>query len=261
MELICDYREHHILKQLNICISINKDKYKDVDIKKENLVVGDFQIGNMIFERKTHQDLASSILDGRYQEQSNRLMEHATNNPHLKIIYIVEGNLDLYFNQHNIDKDKIMSSVMSLFYEKGFQVLLTKHVNETSDYLLKFCLKYYTKYVLQGGGGENDNPEGVPSVIANPMICLPKKKSSQIHKDNIGILMLCNVPHISTHVATQLLAPFDNQLGDFLQKIQSDPTYLETIKIMSQGKDKKERKLAKNIRTILGEFFGGPNMV
>ena len=230
-------------------------------IKKENLVVGDFQIGNMIFERKTHQDLASSILDGRYQEQSNRLMEHATNNPHLKIIYIVEGNLDLYFNQHNIDKDKIMSSVMSLFYEKGFQVLLTKHVNETSDYLLKFCLKYYTKYVLQGGGGENDNSEGVPSVIENPMICLPKKKSSQIHKDNIGILMLCNVPHISTHVATQLLAPFDNQLGDFLQKIQSDPTYLETIKIMSQGKDKKERKLAKNIRTTLGEFFGGPNMV
>ena len=235
-----------------MCISINKDKYKDVDIKKENLVVGDFQIGNMIFERKTHQDLASSILDGRYQEQSNRLMEHASNNPHLKIIYIVEGNLDLYFNQHNIDKDKIMSSVMSLFYEKGFQVLLTKHVNETSDYLLKFCLKYYTKYVLQGG-------EGTQSVIANPMICLPKKKSSQIHKDNIGILMLCNVPHISTHVATQLLAPFDNHLGDFLQKIRSEPTYLETIKIMSQGKDKKERKLAKNIRTTLGEFFGESN--
>ena len=223
-----------------------------MDIKKENLVVGDFQIGNMIFERKTHQDLASSILDGRYQEQSNRLMEHASNNPHLKIIYIVEGNLDLYFNQHNIDKDKIMSSVMSLFYEKGFQVLLTKHVNETSDYLLKFCLKYYTKYVLQGG-------EGTQSVIANPMICLPKKKSSQIHKDNIGILMLCNVPHISTHVATQLLAPFDNHLGDFLQKIRSEPTYLETIKIMSQGKDKKERKLAKNIRTTLGEFFGESN--
>ena len=235
-----------------MCISINKDKYKDVDIKKENLVVGDFQIGNMIFERKTHQDLASSILDGRYQEQSNRLMEHASNNPHLKIIYIVEGNLDLYFNQHNIDKDKIMSSVMSLFYEKGFQVLLTKHINETSDYLLKFCLKYYTKYVLQGG-------EGTQSVIANPMICLPKKKSSQIHKDNIGILMLCNVPHISTHVATQLLAPFDNHLGDFLQKIRSEPTYLETIKIMSQGKDKKERKLAKNIRTTLGEFFGESN--
>lgn len=252
MELVCDYREHHILKQLNMCISINKDKYKDVDIKKENLVVGDFQIGNMIFERKTHQDLASSILDGRYQEQSNRLVLHASNNPHLKIIYIVEGNLDLYFNQHNIDKDKIMSSVMSLFYEKGFQVLLTKHVNETSDYLLKFCLKYYTKYVLQGG-------EGTQSVIANPMICLPKKKSSQIHKDNIGILMLCNVPHISTHVATQLLAPFDNHLGDFLQKIRSEPTYLETIKIMSQGKDKKERKLAKNIRTTLGEFFGESN--
>lgn len=260
MELVSDYREHHVLKRLDQCLIQHEDKYKNVIIKKENLVVGDFQIGNMIFERKTHQDLASSILDGRYQEQSNRLVEHATNNPHLKIIYIVEGNLDLYFNQHNIDKDKIMSSIMSLFYEKGFQVLLTKHINETSDYLLKFCLKYYTKYAVQGGGGEGEGEcehgEGSSSMIANPMICLPKKKSSQIHKDNIGILMLCNVPHISTHVATQLLAPFDNQLGDFLQKIKGDPSYLETIKIVSQGKDKKERKLAKNIRTTLGEFFG-----
>jgi ERCC4-type nuclease len=257
MDLVCDYRERHVLKRLEQCLLQDKDKYNNISIKKENLVVGDFQIGNMIFERKTHQDLASSILDGRYQEQSNRLVEHGTNNPHLKIVYIVEGNLDLYFNQHNIDKDKIMSSVMSLFYEKGFQVLLTKHINETSDYLLKFCLKYYTKYAVQGGGGgECEDGEDSSSMVSNSLICLPKKKSSQIHKDNIGILMLCNVPHISAHVATQLLAPFDNQLGNFLQKIKDDSSYLETIKIITQGKDKKERKLAKNIRTTLVEYFG-----
>lgn len=254
MELICDYREHHIVKQLNNVLELHREKFKNIIIKKENLVVGDFQIGNMIFERKTHQDMASSILDGRYQEQSNRLMDHARNNPQLKIIYIVEGNLDLYFNQHNIDKDKIMSCVMSLFYEKGFQVLLTKHVNETSDYLLKFCLKYYTKFSFtQNGDGEQKQYES--PVIISPMICLPKKKSSQIHKENIGILMLCNIPHISTHVAIQLLEPFGNQLCDFLCKIRDDPSYLETIKITSQGKVKKQRKLAKNVRDVLMDFF------
>ena len=252
MQLICDYREKHALKRINQVLENPKDSMKDMKIQTENLALGDFQIGNMLFERKTHQDLASSILDGRYQEQSNRLVEHASHNPHLKVIYIVEGNLDLYFNQHNIDRDKIMSCIMSLFYEKGFQVLLTKHLNETCEYLLKFCVKYYTKYSNSqeggGGGGDSEVPPPVP-------ICLQaKKKSSQLQKENIGIHMLCNVPHISAHIATQLLEPFENSLTDFLQKIRTEPQYLDGIKI--QTRDKKERKLAKNIREVLVEYFG-----
>ena len=72
MQLICDYREKHALKRINQVLENPKDSMKDMKIQTENLALGDFQIGNMLFERKTHQDLASSILDGRYQEQSNR---------------------------------------------------------------------------------------------------------------------------------------------------------------------------------------------
>ena len=248
MELICDYREKHALKRFS------GDKYKDVFIKTQNLALGDFQIGNMLFERKTHQDLASSILDGRYQEQSNRLNELATENPDLKVIYIIEGNLDLYFNQHNISKDNIMSCIMSLFYEKGFQVLLTKHLNETCDYLFKFCVKYYSKYAGAASGG--DNGETNDNEISPPQTIMfqAKKKSSQINKDNIGIMMLTNVPHISVHVATQLLEPFAFNVTDFLQKIRSDPEYLSGLKVKT--KDNKERKLAKNIRELLLDYFG-----
>tara|TARA_B100000886_G_scaffold2727_1_gene1752 strand:- start:2826 stop:3590 length:765 start_codon:yes stop_codon:yes gene_type:complete len=254
MDLICDYREKHALKRFS------GDKYKDVIIKTQNLALGDFQIGNMLFERKTHQDLASSILDGRYQEQSNRLKELATENPNLKVIYIIEGNLDLYFNQHNISKDKIMSCTMSLFYEKGFQVLLTKHLNETCDYLFKFCVKYYSKYA--GGASATststggDNGETNDDEISSPQTIMfqAKKKSSQINKDNIGIMMLTNVPHISVHVATQLLEPFAFKITDFLQKIRSDPEYLSGLKVKT--KDNKERKLAKNIRELLMDYFG-----
>ena len=66
--------------------------------------------------------------------------------------------------------------------------------------------------------------------------------------------MLSNVPRISTHVATQLLEPFDFKLIDFLEKIKEDPEYLNELKL--QTKDKKERKLAKNIREVLLEYFG-----
>ena len=243
MNLICDYRETHAIQQFNKIIENNKDKYENIKISNSNLALGDFQIGNMLFERKTHKDLASSILDGRYQEQSNRLIEHGKNNSNIKIIYIIEGNLDLYFNQHNINKDKIISCVMSLMYEKGFQVLLTKHLNETCEYLIKFCLKYYTKYHEQIGGNHH-----------HEIMIQPKKKASQIQKTNIGIMMLCNVPHISVHVASQLLEPFDNNLTNFLIKIKENNEYLKNIKIKT--KENKERKLAKNIRETLIEYFG-----
>ena len=127
---------------------------------------------------------------------------------------------------------------------------MTKHLNETCEYLLKFCVKYYTKYSnsQEGGGDDGEAPPPVP-------ICLQaKKKSSQLQKENIGIHMLCNVPHISAHIATQLLEPFENNLTDFLEKIRTEPQYLDGIKIKTR--DKKERKLAKNIREVLVEYFG-----
>ena len=123
MELVCDYREKFITNQLDKMIKT--DKYKNISLKKENLHLGDFIIGNMIIERKSHQDLASSILDGRYKEQSNRLYEYTKENPDKKIIYFIEGNFDLYFQNHNINKDKLISCIMSLFYEKGFFVIMT----------------------------------------------------------------------------------------------------------------------------------------
>ena len=67
-------------------------------------------------------------------------------------------------------------------------------------------------------------------------------------------MMLTNVPHISVHVATQLLEPFAFKITDFLQNIRSDPEYLSGLKVKT--KDNKERKLAKNIRELLMDYFG-----
>lgn len=237
MELICDYREKHILKQINIVLDLNKNKeeniYKDLNIKSENLHLGDFIIGNMIIERKTHRDLASSILDGRYKEQSNRLQEYLKENPDKKVVYFIEGNFNLFIKNHNIDKDKLISCIMSLFYEKGFFVIMTNNICETTNFLLKFCIKYHNKYKntyedKKGGG----------------CIKINKKKNSQINKENIGIMMLSNIPNVSEKIAIQLLEPFNNSIYKFMEKIREDSDYLNNFKIKSKDK---ERKLGKNI--------------
>ncbi len=242
MELICDYREKSVYNKLNKLVENNK--YKDITIINKNLSLGDFTFGNIIIERKTHQDLASSILDGRYKEQCFRLDEYRKENPNTKIIYFIEGNFDLYFNSHNIDKDKLLSCIISFIYEKDFSVVLTKHMNETCDFLIKFAHKYYSKYEL--------NIDNSNSNLEN-LYKQQKKKNSQIHKENIGIIMLSNVPNISLHLATQLLEPFNNDIYTFISEIRNNDNYLDSLKI--KGKGEKMRKLNKNIIKCLKDFF------
>jgi len=250
MKLICDYRERAIIKKIEQA-SLNAE-YNSIECITENLFIGDFVIGNIIIERKTHADLASSILDGRYKEQCARLCEYREENPGTKIVYFIEGNFDFCMNAHNINKEKLISAIFTLLYEKNFSVILTKHLNETSDFLLKFCKKYFTKYDNSQPSLEHNTLNTDIQNIEH-LVKQGTKKSSQINKNNIGVMMLCNVPHVSINIANALLQPFEYKLYDFLTKIQEDKTYLDNFKV--QGKDGKPRKLSKKIAEYLKEYF------
>ena len=85
MELIIDNRES-IKKYFN-------DKNLEW-VKFQNLDLGDYVFNYneelvCIIERKTIEDLASSIKDGRYREQKSRLI---MNYPKSKLIYLIEGD-------------------------------------------------------------------------------------------------------------------------------------------------------------------------
>ena len=246
MELVCDYREHSCIEKLQSFVKAQQ-KYNTIQIKTENLSLGDFAFGNIIVERKSHQDLASSILDGRYKEQCCRISEFMQENPNHKVYYFIEGNLDLYFQRGNIDKDKIISCIMSLTYEKGFSVIMTKNVHETCTFLLKFAYKYYTKYnknnIVQNGGSNES------------LVKQQKKKNSQITRDNICVLMLSMVPNISTHVAESILKHFDHDIFNILNLIKTTPEELYHITIPSQQDPTKSRKISKNIANTLINYF------
>ena len=70
------------------------------EIKLESLPLGDMILldkeekEKVIFERKSLYDLAASIKDGRYKEQSFRLNQCNLHNHN--IIYIIEGDLEKY---------------------------------------------------------------------------------------------------------------------------------------------------------------------
>jgi len=251
MKIICDYREN-IIYNCFIKKIETYEKYENIAIEKTNLNIGDFVIGRYIIERKTLSDLASSILDGRYKEQSSRIdayiQEHAEDQP--VIMYFIEGSLDLFTDGYNMNKDKLISACISLMCNKNYKVFLTRHVNETCDFLLKICLKLGNDVIeteTQNGGSQ--------MTICNNIAKHQFKKSNQINKDNIGIIMLSSIPNVSANIATQLLEPFENDIYLFLKEVRENENHLDNIKLST--KDGKERKLSKNIREKILELCGG----
>ena len=238
-----DYREAKLIEEFKI---------NNFNYSVENLTLGDIVIKNdnevkCLFERKTINDLAASIVDGRYKEQSFRLSKALDEG--FKVFYFIEGNMDLYTG--SISKNTLISTVYSLT-NKGFQVLLTKNSKETACFVLQFAEKMKknekdpkdTKdisfnntqlYVKQEVTYENT--QGV----------IQTKKNKNITKDNISVFMLCQIPGISTTTAGILLQKYGH-LSKMIIAMKENPNEIEEFR-------NNNKKLNKNIIQNLNEYL------
>jgi len=99
----------------------------------------------ILFERKTIYDLAASIKDGRYKEQSFRLTNTAALHNH-NIVYIIEGDLAKYdVKRGGMSMSAIQSAMVSLMYYKGFSVYRTMNLDETATFIQNFADKLDTE--------------------------------------------------------------------------------------------------------------------
>ena len=127
MKLKVDVREKRLIKLLKAYII--QFEFKKIDIVIENLPLGDVIICDekdnekIIVERKSLNDLASSIKDGRYVEQSHRLTNNQVHNHN--IVYLIEGNLSTWTNRYKVQSNTLYSAIFSLNYYKGFSVIKT----------------------------------------------------------------------------------------------------------------------------------------
>ena len=164
-----DFREKDLiallqLKTMNDSNDNNdKNKNNSIKLKVDNLKIGDVafietdknenEIGDelLIFERKSLNDLASSIKDGRYAEQSFRLDGYQAV-PNHNIVYLIEGDLSRYRENKfsRINKKTLLSSMFSILYYKGFSVVRTMNVIETSELIWSWA----DKLEREMGGGK-----------------------------------------------------------------------------------------------------------
>lgn len=278
MKIIFDIRENELY---NKCISI--ENTTNIVFSKEVLPLGDIilqtDVGEpiLLIERKTFSDLLASIKDGRYEEQSYRLTNSSDFIPH-SIIYLLEGMFSQIRNPQ--EKKIIFSSMTSLQFFKGFSVHRTSSTSETAEWLLSVANKiqkelnkgrepyYKTSHYLKHMINTIPNPENIPNddnipnvdtntpILSNVEYCnvVKKVKKDNITPENIGEIILCQIPGISAITAIAIMKKFNN-FPHFIQELQSNKECISNITTEHNGK---MRKISKSIIENIYKFLLQP---
>jgi len=282
-----DYREHELIKLITPLI-INTP----IDYNVLNLEIGDIIIcDRVIIERKTISDLNSSILDGRYKEQSYRLSNATKYNNH-NIIYLIEGSLQS-IKYDETQKNRILSAMISLQFYKGFSVIRTNSIEESAKYIIHYAQKISKDPTKSGffeisipinpntnptkssssilsneitnqsvvtpdyhvmDNNNNNNDVSQSSIDKNYIPFVKSTKKSNITEHNIDEIMLCQIPGISTQIAKSIISHFGSLQNMILQYSVEGDSILSNITICR--KNSSECKLNKTvIKNIIKYIF------
>jgi ERCC4-type nuclease len=271
-----DTREHELFKKCEATISA-VPKFNAIKLVSETLPLGDIIINDgtddcIIIERKTLSDLSASIKDGRYEEQSYRLngIQHHNHN----IVYLIEGDMQRFNSfKERIDKQTMYSAMFSINYFKGFSVMRSNTIEETATMICNMVYKvvsglkagkkgYYSNFLKESKEEvkdeskeeEKEKVEKEEEVNKEKDYCTVEKKvkKDNITIDNIGEIMLCQIPSISSTSALAILSQFKT-LPNLIKSIQEDETCLNAI--CTTDANGKNRKISKTAIASIIKFL------
>lgn len=341
-----DIRESDLIAKCQELVSAVGSPWKEIVVKSEVLPLGDIfvyestteQSDHILIERKTVADLMASIRDGRYEEQSYRLIHSNEHHPH-NIVYLIEGNatksstgsfaakrggcrkegarapgqckLKLPCSSdtpHTVAPEPaplfsssvplpsvcttetriFYSALFSLNHYKGFSVMRTSSLEETALYCLYTALKMVTNkgkperdravpaYSNPSAARADADANGVPNVaietpavgeeevdeesvavvpqdVAKYCTVVKKVKKENVTPENIGEIMLCQLPNISSIYAVAIMQHFGGSFARCIQSVQEDATALDSI-FVTDAKGKK-RKLPCSVKNSLIRYL------
>lgn len=227
---------------MNIYIDIKENKNfinilnKFIKFEIKSLDLGDIifsfnDINILIIERKTVNDLAASINDGRYHEQKIRLKSSKT-----RIIYLIEGE---YTDMNNIfiknfDNEKYKGCIINSIIRDNIHVYLTKNMEDSAIFLAdisKRLPKYGNNIIKEINDkcisplkvGEEDvliSPPKVGGITQNDINysnAIKSKKKDNITHNVCFINQLKQIPGVSTNISQNIV----NIYGSFNKLIES----------------------------------------
>jgi len=245
MQIISDCREGSLITELN-----TKNVLYDLslNITSKNLHLGDVIISDLsenpivIFERKTLYDLASSIKDGRFKEQSERLINSNSLNNH-NICYLIEGNMNSYNEtKGRMVKKALWSAMTDLNYFKGFSVFSTINTTQSAEYILRYCDKLNREFKK---GKLTYEPVAYSDTLKSV-------KKENVTKENIHVIMLNQIPGISGKISKVIM----DHCGSLRNLIEICTLNREELfQLCTTDKNNKKRKINKSTIEKLINFI------
>ena len=227
-----------------------------IKLVSESLPLGDAIICDddgkelIIIERKSLADLASSIRDGRYKEQSFRLNQCEVHNHH--IYYLIEGDLRYYKAFKGLpDKKALLSAMVSISYYKGFSLFRTNTLEETAEWIVHFAqklLKEGPSVLPFYNGGE----EQLSETVSYTQVVAKRIKRDNITPENIGEIMLSQIPSVSCAAAAAIMTNYKT-IASLISALQKDSKCLNAITITN--KNGLAKKLTKPCINAVYEFL------
>ena len=239
MKIVIDNREHSFIKLINTMVS---DGNFNCTIEIEKLDLGDISIRTddneelLLIERKCVNDLAASIKDGRYKEQSYRLKGYPLHNHN--IFYLIEGNIHNFRAKYSkMPPSTLYVTTFCLNYFKGFSLIRTYNLLESVEYVLRMTDKLHRESDKYGFYHEKfvENKQTYANVIHTV-------KKNNITPENIGNIILSQIPGVSVITAKVIIEKFGS-LFQLLKVLETDKKCLEGIKYTT--KTGKERSISK----------------
>ena len=221
----------------------------------------------LVIERKSVNDLLASIKDGRYEEQSYRLNGLNHHNHNIIYLVEGDINKMNRFKDNKSEKITMYSAIFSLNYYKGFSVIRTFSLEESAIFicnsLIKLSKERSNKKPFYNNNNNNNliksvNQEEVKNDCTNCQCkknddCIEieecnnacnklndkvsdkdyvnvvkKVKKENITPDNIGEIMLCQIPGISSVTALSIMDKFKT-LPNLLKELEKDENCLKDI--------------------------------
>lgn len=232
INLVLDSREASLIS----CIKRRGlDKYANhIIIDTKSLDIGDITISSdtktWTFERKTINDLLSSVKDGRYKEQKARLLANCDS-----ITYIIEGD-DILSNKNGRNQDLLSSIYMYTMYRDNIHLVFTRSTEDTATFILTMCAKLV------------DNPQKFHMTIdakssTSYIDCIKIKKMDNVTPDNCFIMQLSQIPTISKTIARYIQNKYPT-FREFIQAIDESDEKVDLLcKIEKIGKEKANKIL------------------
>jgi crossover junction endonuclease MUS81 len=216
-----DYRETAIIKMFN--------DSKNIPYVVKNLPVGDFIFKednsdsiHYIIERKNMNDLASSIVDGRFREQKQRLFDSVGTVE--KIVYLIEGNKNLK-KYGSIPKTTLDSSILNLIFKHQYKVVYTLNELDTYELLSSLYKKLISKDYC---------------TISNVPVKLIKKGDNT--SQNVFVNMLSVIQGVSIQIAKKIQEKYTT-LPDLIKEYNNLTDVTDKEKLLCEIRVTDKRKL------------------